>query len=210
MIDIIYQNEDFLACVKPIGVPSQNDGADDMVKLLAEQTKKEIYPVHRLDTAVGGLMIFALNRKTAACFSKEIAQKGFKKSYLAITDGVPADKEGRYEDLLFKDSRKNKSFVVKRERKGVRRASLDYRVIESTDSKSLVGITLDTGRSHQIRVQFSSRGTPLTGDGKYGSKDNGCKIALWSSMISFKIDKKDYLFESYPDKKEYPWNLFNL
>ena len=125
MIEILFENEDFLACIKPVGVPSQCDGAEDAVKLLKEQTGDEIYPVHRLDTAVGGTMIFAKNKKTAAYLSKEIAEKRFAKAYFAVTEGVPEEKEGRLEDLLFKDKQKNKSYVVKRERKGVRRASLD-------------------------------------------------------------------------------------
>ena len=163
MIEILFENEDFLACIKPVGVPSQCDGAEDAVKLLKEQTGDEIYPVHRLDTAVGGTMIFAKNKKTAAYLSKEIAEKRFAKAYFAVTEGVPEEKEGRLEDLLFKDKQKNKSYVVKRERKGVRRASLDYRVLDEADGKALVCVMLNTGRSHQIRVQFASRKMPLAG-----------------------------------------------
>lgn len=210
MIDILFKNDDFLACVKPIGVPSQSDGAADMVRLLGEQTGGEIYPVHRLDTAVGGTMIFARNKKAAAYLSKEISEKRFVKKYYAVTEGLPDEKEGRLEDLLFKDKRKNKSFVVKRERKGVRRASLDYRVIDEADGKALVSVRLNTGRSHQIRVQFASRRMPLAGDGKYGSRDNGCEVALWSHSVEFKYDNKDLLFESIPDVDAYPWNLFKM
>lgn len=210
MIEILFINDDFLACVKPIGVPSQSDGAEDMVRLLSAQTGGEIYPVHRLDTAVGGTMIFARNKKSAAYLSKEISEKRFVKKYYAVTEGLPDEKEGRLEDLLFKDKRKNKSFVVKRERKGVRRASLDYRVIDEADGKALVSVRLNTGRSHQIRVQFASRKLPLVGDGKYGSRDNGCDVALWSHSIEFKFDNKTLLFESVPDTGDYPWNLFKI
>lgn len=208
MIEIIFQNEDFLACVKPVGVPSQCDGADDMVKLLTASVGSEVYPVHRLDTAVGGVMIFARNRHSAAYLSKEIAEKRFQKRYLAVVEGVPKPKIGKMEDLLFKDSQKNKSFVVKRERRGVKKASLDYRTIAQCGGKSLVSVLLQTGRSHQIRVQFSSRKMPLCGDGKYGSRDNGCTIALWSEEISFSMNKKDYRFRSKPDFASYPWNVF--
>ncbi len=210
MIEILFENTDFIVCVKPVGVPSQCDGAEDMVKLLKGQTDGEIYPVHRLDTAVGGTMIFAKNKKTAAYLSKEIAEKRFIKTYLAVTEGAPEEKDGQLEDLLFKDKRKNKSYVVKRERKGVRRASLDYKVIDEADGKALVMVTLNTGRSHQIRVQFASRKMPLTGDGKYGSRDNRCEIALWSYKIEIKFDSREFLFKSFPDSDKYPWNLFKM
>ena len=210
MIEILFENVDFIACIKPVGVPSQCDGAEDMVKLLKEQTGSEIYPVHRLDTAVGGTMIFAKNKKTAAYLSKEIAEKRFVKTYLAVIEGCPEEKEGRLEDLLFKDKRKNKSYVVKRERKGVRRASLDYRAIDEENGKSLVTVTLNTGRSHQIRVQFASRKMPLAGDGKYGSRDNRCEVALWSHAVEFNFDSRDFSFKSVPDIDIYPWNMFKM
>ncbi len=208
MIEIIFQNEDFLACVKPVGIPSQCDGENDMVKLLTAQLNTQIFPVHRLDTAVGGVMVFAKNKRSAAFFSKEIAEKRFKKQYYAVVEGVPEPKIGKMEDWLFKDSSKNKSYVVKRERKGVKKASLDYRTVAQCGGKSLVEVLLNTGRSHQIRAQFSSRKMPLCGDGKYGSKDNGCTVALWSQKISFKIGDKEYSFESRPDFSCYPWNIF--
>ncbi len=210
MIEILFENVDFIACIKPVGVPSQCDGAEDMVRLLKEQTGSEIYPVHRLDTAVGGTMIFAKNKKSAAFLSKEIAEKSFVKTYLAVTEGIPEEKEGRFEDFLFKDKRKNKSYVVKRERKGVRRASLDYKVIDEADGKALVSVILNTGRSHQIRVQFASRKMPLAGDGKYGSRDNGCEIALWSHSVEFNFDSRNVSFKSIPNLNEYPWNLFKM
>lgn len=210
MIEILFENRDFVACVKPVGIPSQCDGAEDMVKLLGEQLKSEIFPVHRLDTAVGGTMIYAKNKRAAAVISKEIGEKRFTKKYLVVTDGIPSEKSGTLEDLLFKDSRKNKSYVVKRERRGVRRARLSYSVIGENDEKALVSVTLDTGRSHQIRVQLASRQLPVCGDGKYGSRDNGCSIALWSEKIEFSFAGEDFSFESKPDGSEYPWNLFNL
>ena len=210
MIEILFENADFLACIKPVGVPSQCDGAEDMVKLLKGQTGSEIYPVHRLDTAVGGTMIFAKNKKSAAYLSKEIAEKRFVKTYLAVIEGCPEEKEGSFEDLLFKDKRRNKSYVVKRERKGVRRASLDYRVVDETDGKALVSVTLNTGRSHQIRVQFASRKMPLAGDGKYGSRDNGCEVALWSHTVEFNFDSQMLSFKSLPDFGKYPWNMFKM
>lgn len=208
MIEILFEDSSFLACIKPVGVPSQCDGAEDAVSLLRSQTGGEIYSVHRLDTAVGGTMIFAKNKKSAAFLSKEVAEKRVKKIYLAVVEGSLEEKEGSFEDLLFRDKRKNKSYVVKRERKGVRRASLDYRVLGEADGKSLVSVKLHTGRSHQIRVQFASRKMPLAGDGKYGSRDNGCNIALWSNKVGFNYDGRELLFESLPDFTVYPWSLF--
>ena len=210
MIEILFENRDFAVCIKPVGVASQCDGADDMVKLLTQQLKVAVYPIHRLDTAVGGVMVFAKNKKSAASLSREIAEKRFVKKYLAVAEGISAEQEGRFEDLLFKDSRKNKSYVVKRERKGVRKVSLDYKVLAEADGKSLVKVRLNTGRSHQIRVQFASRKMPLAGDGKYGSCDNRCTVALWAAEIEFNFNKEKYTFESKPDFAAYPWNLLNF
>ena len=208
MIEILFENNDFVVCVKPIGVASQNDNTQDMVKLLSQQTGSEIFPVHRLDTAVGGTMVFAKNSKTAAYLSKQIQNGTFKKKYLSVVSGKPEADSGVFEDLLFKDSRKNKSYVVKRERKGVKKAKLEYELISHNDGMSLISILLHTGRSHQIRVQFASRKMPLIGDGKYGSKDNRCNVALWSSEIAFEYNSDSFAFLSKPDDRQFPWNLF--
>lgn len=208
MIDVLFENNDFVVCVKPIGIASQNDKTDDLVKILSQQTNSQIFPVHRLDTAVGGTMIFAKNSKTAANLSKQIVDGRFKKSYLAVVSGIPEEKSGTFEDLLFKDSSKNKSYVVKRERKGVKKAKLEYELLSSNNGMSLVSVLLHTGRSHQIRVQFASRKMPLIGDGKYGSKDNCCNVALWSSEISFCYKSQKMSFLSEPDRTKFPWNLF--
>ncbi len=208
MIDVLFENNDFVVCVKPVGTASQNDRSEDMVKLLAKQTNSDIFPVHRLDTAVGGTMVFAKSSKTAALLSKQIADGSFKKRYLAVVSGKPEEETGFFEDLLFKDSSKNKSYVVKRERKGVKKAKLGYELIASKDNMSLVRVLLYTGRSHQIRVQFASRKMPLIGDGKYGSKDNRCSVALWSNEITFIFNNNEFSFLSEPEKNNFPWNLF--
>lgn len=208
MIDILFENKDFVVCIKPVGICSQSDKSNDMVKLLKEQTGADIFPVHRLDTAVGGTMVFAKNSKTAAQLSKQIADGSFQKRYLAVITGKPETDNGILKDLLFKDSSKNKTFVVKRERRGVKKASLEYEVLASNNSFSLVRILLHTGRTHQIRVQFASRKMPLVGDGKYGSKDNGCSVALWSNEVSFVYNSDKMSFLSEPEKTAYPWILF--
>lgn len=208
MIEILFENDDFLVCVKPVGIASQNDKSEDMVKLLRLQTGSDIFSVHRLDTAVGGTMVFAKNSRTAAFLSKQIAEGNFKKKYLAIIDGIPKDNYAVLEDFLFKDSSKNKSYVVKRERKGVKKAKLEYSVLATADRFSLIEVLLHTGRSHQIRVQFASRKMPLIGDGKYGSKDNRCSVALWSYEIAFSYNSDNLTFLSKPNGQLYPWNLF--
>lgn len=210
MIDIIFENKDYIVCVKPVGIPSQNDGAEDMVKLLTEQTGSGIFPVRRLDTAVGGTMVFAKTKSFAAGLSKQIADKSFRKIYLAVLSGVPEKKSDTLNDLLFKDSSKNKVFVVKRERRGVKKASLDYTVLSENEGKSLVRVFLHTGRTHQIRVQFSSRRLPLVGDGKYGSRDNRCSAALWSESVEFVYRGETVKYTSLPECNNYPWNLFNF
>ncbi len=208
MIEILFEDDDLVVCVKPVGIPSQNDKAEDMVKILTEQTESVIFPVHRLDTAVGGTMVFAKNSKTAASLSRQITDGSFRKYYIAAVCGRPEVKQGMLEDLLFKDSAKNKSYVVKRMRKGVKKAALEYNVLAEGDNVSLISVLLHTGRSHQIRVQFASRKMPLVGDGKYGSKDNRCTVALWSSKISFFHNSAEMTFSSEPDKQKYPWVLF--
>lgn len=208
MIDILFENDNTAICVKPVGVVSQSDGKSDMTALLSEQLKCGIYPVHRLDTAVGGVMVFAKNSKTAANLSRQLQDGTFKKRYLAVIKGNPEKNSGVYEDLLFKDSSRNKTYVVKRERRGVKHASLEYETVGSTQNNSLVKILLHTGRTHQIRVQFASRKVPLLGDGKYGGSDNKCGLALWSYSVEIMLDGKMATFFSRPDVGCYPWSLF--
>lgn len=185
-MELIYENSQIAVCIKPCGVASQGETENSAVTILKEMTKaKEIFPVHRLDTVTAGVMVYAKTKSAAAFLSKEIAENRFSKTYLALVHGSVTPAEGIMEDLLFKDSKKNKSFVVKRERKGVKKASLEYRVLGIRDDMSLVRIKLHTGRTHQIRVQFSSRKHPVYGDGKYGASDNIPYIALFSHSLTF-------------------------
>ncbi len=186
IMEIICNNEHFVAAVKPYGISSQENGKDGMPDLLKEQLSlKEIYTVHRLDTVTSGVMVYAKTKKAAAEISKGITDGSFQKEYFAVVHGEVTPQEGIMEDFLFKDSRKNKSFVVKSQRKGVKKASLEYEVQEVKNGLSLVRIRLHTGRTHQIRVQFSSRRHPVYGDGKYGASDNIPFIALFSHKVSF-------------------------
>ena len=219
-MNIIFKNKDFIACVKPQGIPSQPDpsGCVDMTALLSEELikngeKSDIFVVHRLDRYTGGLIIYARNKEAAAAFSRLVAEKdGFQKEYLAVISGRPENESGNMTDYLFKDSAQKKAFVVKSERKGAKLASLDFKTLQtvSEDDKifSLLRITLNTGRFHQIRAQLSSRGMPIYGDGKYGSREKAPNFALWASKIVFIYKGKSYEFESAPDLSQKPWSLF--
>lgn len=203
---LLYYDKDKAFALKPVGISSEGEGMPALVQaeLAGKGVTAQVYPLHRLDTAVGGVMVFALNKKTAADISGKIAEgAGIKKEYLAVVYGCPQERNGVYEDLLFKDSRANKSYVVKRERKGVKKASLEYEVLGEAEGLSLVRILLHTGRTHQIRVQFSSRKMPLYGDGKYGGRGNG-GIALFSHRIT--LDSGEAV-EQLPGNT-YPWSLF--
>lgn len=219
MLNIIYQCQDYIVCQKPIGISSQkSDTQEDMINLISKELNiptDKVYPIHRLDMPVGGTMIYALNSKSAAFLSSLISQNNIKKHYLAIVHGVPQNDCGIMEDLLFKDSRTNKSYVVKRMRKGVKKASLEYKLLGSTiidgSPISLVKILLHTGRTHQIRVQFSNKKMPLVGDRRYGSGKDKCTVALWSNTLELPDDannSKPKIYSSYPDTDTFPWNCF--
>lgn len=191
-MEILYQDADLAVCVKDVGVDSEHDLPD----LLSTAIGGEIFPIHRLDKNVGGVMVYARTRHAAAVLSKAVQEGTLTKEYRALVHGTPPE-SGILEDLLWKDSAKNKVFVVKRERKGVKKASLEYTRLTCADP-SLVHIRLHTGRSHQIRVQFASRGFPLVGDHKYGSRDESSSPMLFSCRISFPWKGKHMTFESFP------------
>lgn len=194
-MEILFEDSEIIVCVKPQGVLSQTDskGSNSMVTLLEEHCGSTVFPLHRLDREVGGVMVYAKTKFSASALSRDISEHNFKKEYIALVHGKPLENSGEMRDLLFKDSSKNKSFVVKRERKGVKVAVLEYEVIcsvfENTQEFSVVKVSLHTGRTHQIRVQFASRKMPLCGDKKYGARDNFKEIGLWSYSISFNHPK---------------------
>ena len=186
---MIYQDEHLAVAYKPYGVLSEKDEKKpNMPDLIAEQTGQAAYTVHRLDRTTQGLMVYALTQNAAKDLSAQIQSGEMEKTYLAVVEGEP-EACGEMTDLLFFDRQKNKSFVVKRERKGVKLARLRYEVLGTVSAEettlSLVRIMLDTGRTHQIRVQFSSRGFPIAGDRRYGSKLACEDIRLCSSELSF-------------------------
>ncbi len=193
-MEILYTDKDIVSCIKPVGVDSEKQ----MIELLKSELKGEFFPVHRLDLNVSGVMIYARNKNAAASLSKIIQDNQMIKEYVATVHGE-VDETGDWEDLLFKDSRKNKVFVVKRMRNGVKKARLEFKRLSSQNDTSLVHIRLHTGRSHQIRVQFSSRGFPLVGDHKYGSRSELTEPLLYSCRITFPYKGKTVQFESFPE-----------
>ena len=215
-VRILYQDRYLVLCVKPVGVLSEDSDAGACMPALLRAHYRAlgesdyIATVHRLDRLVGGVMLFSRRREVTGKLTAAVAEHRIVKEYLAVLRGTPEQDEATLTDLLFRDAAHNKSYVVKRMRKGVREAKLSYRTLAETDKLTLVRVRLFTGRTHQIRVQFSSRGLPLLGDIRYGSKDANCSTALWSYRLALihpitgeRIDV------TQPPPEQYPWNLFN-
>ena len=203
---IVYQDNAILVCRKPAGISSEAGGLPEQLK---EATgSSEIYCVHRLDRETGGLMVYARTKQAAAALSSAITAGKMDKRYLAVVEGE-APESGHLEDLLYHDVKRNKSYVVTRQRRGVRDAALVFKRIAFINGLSLVNVQLLTGRSHQIRVQFSSRGLPLVGDRKYGSQNHALPLALWSAELSFPhpLNGRTLHF-SAPPPSDAPWAYF--
>lgn len=193
-MEILYSDQHIAVCVKPVGLDAERGVPEALRQTLGGQ----FLPVHRLDLNVGGVMVYARDRQTAAALSRAIQEGAMVKEYVALVHGMPPE-SGDWEDLLWKDAKKNKVYPVKRMRGGVKRARLEYRLLRPGDP-SLVQIRLHTGRSHQIRVQFASRGYPLVGDHKYGARDDSSAPALFSCRLTFPYQRSVQTFEAYP-----PW-----
>lgn len=215
-MNILFIDDYLIVCEKPVGVLSEYDDkrANMPTLLAAELNGAPVTVLNRLDREVGGVMVLGLHPLATAQINKQISERTFKKEYFAVIEGVPMRKEGTLTDLLFHDKGKNKSYVVKRQRNGVKQAVLDFAVVDSVVQDgcefSLIKITLKTGRTHQIRVQFSSRGMPLVGDKKYGSKLGG-NLALWSHKIGFSHPKTKKVMEfalPLPQVSPYTWFEF--
>lgn len=192
-MQILYHDTDLAVCLKPVGLDSESEVPAELIRTLGG----EIYPIHRLDKNVGGVMLYARTKRAAAELSRCIGEGRIVKEYVAEVHGAPPE-SGDWEDFLFKDSRKNKVFVVKKERKGVKYARLEFTRL-STGETSLVRIRLHTGRSHQIRVQFASRSFPLLGDHKYGARDALSAPRLFSCRLTFPYRGKTMCFEALPE-----------
>lgn len=190
---IVYSDRELAVCVKPVGFDSESE----VPAVLKEMLGGEVFPIHRLDKNVGGLMVYARTKQAAAALSKAVQEGSLVKEYVALVHGTPPE-SGDWEDLLWKDSKKNKVYAVKRMRGGVKKARLEFKRLTQGDT-SLVRVRLHTGRSHQIRVQFSSRGFPLVGDHKYGSRDEAAAPMLFSCCLSFPWHGDMKKFERLPD-----------
>ena len=192
LMEILYSDKDMIVIVKPVGLDSEHE--------VPGQLGMDLFPIHRLDKNVGGVMVYARTKQAAAALSQAVQEGQMVKEYVALVHGTPPE-SGDWEDFLFKDSRKNKVFAVKKERRGVKYARLEYRRLTAGET-SLVRIRLHTGRSHQIRVQFSSRGFPLVGDHKYGSRADRTEPMLFSCKITFPFRGKERSFEKLPQWAE--------
>ena len=192
-MEIIYSDKNIAVIVKPVGLDSEHE----LPEALKAELGGEIFPIHRLDKNVGGVMVYARTKQAAASISKAVQEGTMVKEYVAMVHGTPPE-SGDWTDLLFKDSTKNKVFVVKKERRGVKKARLEFKRLSGGET-SLVRIRLHTGRSHQIRVQFSSRGFPLVGDRKYGGRDEVPAPMLFSCKLTFPYGKGTVEFEKLPD-----------
>jgi len=210
MIEILYADRDILVCIKPAGVKSTDEpgGLPELVRQTLGDPKANVRTVHRLDQTVSGLMVLARNKKAASELSRQIREGEFEKEYLAVVHGQTAD-TGTLTDLLLRNKQERKTYVVREPRKDVQEAILDYVNCGRTEELSRVRIVLRTGRTHQIRCQFSSRGWPLVGDRKYSTLEDNCPIALWSYRLAFTHPwtKARVEFVQEPPETE-PWIKF--
>lgn len=208
MIPILFETADLMIVVKPAGVLSASAPGEDLPSLVAAARGIDtLYPVHRLDRGVGGVCVLARTQKAAAKLTAAMGNGDFEKTYLAVTCGIPQEKTGTLSDLLYHDKRINKTFVVARERQGVKRAVLSYQTLAQTDTHALVAVQLLTGRTHQIRVQFANRGLPLVGDRKYGGIAAPA-IGLFAKSLSLTIDGVRKTFTADPPQGM-PFSLFS-
>ena len=208
-MEILYKDNDIVVCVKPARVLSTDEpgGMPELVRTALGDPKADVRTVHRLDRVVSGLMVLARSAQAASELSRQIRQDQFEKEYLAVLHGCPPAMEGTLTDLLLRNKQERKTYVVQEPGKGVQEAILTYRVLRTAEDLSRVRIRLITGRTHQIRAQFSSRGLPLVGDRKYAVLDDPCEIALWSYRLSFThpVSGKPMEFTLEPPEC-YPWS----
>ena len=207
-MELLYLDKDIIVCIKPARVLSTDEpgGLPDLIRDELNDPNADIRTVHRLDRVVSGVMVLARNAKAASELSRQIRDDQFGKEYLAVIHGCPDSPAGRLTDLLLRNKQERKTYIVQEPAKGVQEAILDYQVLNKTDKLSRVQIRLITGRTHQIRAQFSGRGMPLVGDRKYATLDDPCEIALWSYRLSFSHPVTGQAMEFTLEPPEiYPW-----
>ena len=210
-VEVIYQDKRILVAIKPAGVLSTNapGGMPEQIRHVLGDSHACVRTVHRLDRVVSGLMVFARSVAAASILSRQIREHIFEKRYLAVIHGIPEQSSGAFRDLLQRSKNQRMTYVVSEPGKDVQEAVLEYRVLESLEDLSLVEIYLRTGRTHQIRVQFASRGMPLVGERKYDSREDPCEIALWSAYLGFYHPEEEKWMEfSKNPPNAYPWSEF--
>ena len=207
-MEILYQDEEVIVCVKPARVLSTDEpgGMPELVRQALGDLKADVRTVHRLDRVVSGLMVLARSASAASALSGQIREQTFQKEYLAVIHGHPEEDAGTLRDLLLRDKRERKTYIVLETGTGVQEAILTYQVQAKTKDLARVRIQLQTGRTHQIRAQFSGRDLPLVGDRKYSLLEDDCEIALWSYRLAFAHPKTgeqmDFVLEP---PQIYPW-----
>ena len=208
-MEILYCDDRVIVCVKPAGVLSTDEagGLPSLVREALGGPETDVRTVHRLDRAVSGLIVLARGAEAASILSREIREGGFEKEYLAVVHGETPDRE-ELRDLLWRDKARKMTFVADAPGKGIQEAVLEYETLRRGSGMSLVRIRLHTGRTHQIRVQFASRGWPLFGERKYCAVPDDCQLALWSHMVGFThpATGKRLRFELDPPAV-FPWNI---
>jgi len=203
-MELVYVDDAMVVCVKPAGVRSTDEpgGMPDLVRQALGDPKAQVRTVHRLDQVVSGLMVLARTETAASELSRQIREQQFEKEYLAVIHGCPEESQGTLIDLLYRDKARRMTLVAEMPDKGVQEAVLDYRVLSQNETMSRVAIRLHTGRTHQIRVQFASRGFPLVGDHKYGAKDALSAPMLHSCCLTFTWQGKQLRFSHLPEWAE--------
>lgn len=207
-MELIYVDDDILVCLKPARVLSTDEpgGVPDLAREALGDKSADVRTVHRLDRVVAGLMVLARNARAASELSRQIREDEFQKEYLAVVHGRPAENNGTLRDLLGRDKARKMTYVAQEPAKGVQEAVLDYQVLNTASGMSRVQIRLHTGRTHQIRVQFASRGMPLVGERKYSELNDPCEIALWSYRIGFTHPKTGERMEFTQEPPDvFPW-----
>lgn len=209
-MNIIYQDKDIIVCVKPPRVLSTDEpgGLPDLLRNALGDSNANVRTVHRLDRTVSGLMVLARRSKAASELSRQIREGEFEKEYMAVIHGKLPKEQDELRDLLYRNKQERKTYIAAEPGKDVQEAVLEYRVLKRSEDMTRVRIRLHTGRTHQIRAQFSGRGYPLVGDRKYGTVESNCEIALWSCRLAFRHPYSGKPMEFVLEPPEsYPWSI---
>ena len=211
-MELLYTDRRIVVCVKPAGAVSTDEpgGVPELVRRALGDPAACVRTVHRLDQVVGGVMVLARSVRAARELTAQIQARTFGKEYLAVVHGIPDPSAGAFTDLLVRDRRLRKTLVARQPGPDARKAALDYETLSVRDGLALVRVRLHTGRTHQIRAQFSAHGLPLAGDRKYGAEGDDCPVALWSHALSFRHPETDepLSFSCPPPVSLPPWDRF--